>query len=1248
MKPTRVLAFTTTATLLGLVLAGCGGSTSRGGDGGNQADGGDSDAMVATCEPNPCGQAGRMTCAIVAGQAQCMCDPGTHDEAGDCVPDVTCGPTTCNGHGTCTMTGTALSCSCEPGFAGANCAGCDTAAGYHADGAGGCTMDACLPSPCSAANTHCTATGGIATCVCNSGFHDQMGSCVADQVCTATTCSGHGTCSVSGGLTSCACSAGYTGTSCNGCDTGAGYHADGAGGCTTSTCLPNPCTASNKTMCTQTPATTSGYTCSCDTGYHDDGVGNCTTDVCRPNPCATSNQACRPATTPAGYECYVPACNDMNPCTTDTLVGGNCQHANLPDTSTCSTTLCLTGQRCTGGTCGGGTAVTCNDGNPCTRNECDASAGCRYPTDDTLIPDDSISCTVDSCSGGVRRNLATDVRCDDNLYCTGTERCAPTAPGAAALTGCVTENVPAPPAEPWSPCRSYGACTESVPHFALTQQPLGASCNDRIACTSDDRCTASGACVGTAAATCAGGGSCMTTSPWQSGIDFSLAVLEGDVTMNGGAIPATSQSSTSLDLYLVDRTTRAYQYIGGPRWSSSPFPYPLQAGSAHYTATVLPGVYDILYRRGFNTTTSSGTTYVYATSANDTVAYGEQLLAQNVVIGPGHNLRDIDVSLTTLSGTIRMNAGPVPATSRSSTSLDFYLVDTSTGAHQYIGGPRWSSSPFPYPLQAGTDSYVAKILPGTYDLLYRRGFNTTTSSGTTYVYATDDNDTVPYGEQLLRRAIVIAPGAQTLDIDFGMADITGTVTFDTGAVPATSQSSTSLDFYLVDRTTRAYQYIGGPRWSSSPFPYPLQAGTTAITAKVLPGTYDLLYRRGFNTTTSSGTTYVYATSANDTVAYGEHLLREGIVIGSGAQDLPIDFSMATISGDITMNMGSVPATSRSSTSLDFYLRDRGTGAYQYIGGPRWSSSPFPYPLQAGTAAYVAKVVPGSYDLLYRRGFNTTTSSGTTYVYATDDADTVAYGEHLLRENITIAPGAQALPIDFSMASLSGAITMNGGAVPATSQSSTSLDFYLRDQSTGAYQYIGGPRWSSSPFPYPLQAGTAAYDAKVVPGTYDLLYRRGFNTTTSSGTTYVYATDDRDTVAYGEHLLRTGIVIAPGAQALPIDFSMAQIGGPITQNLFPVPRTSRSSTSLDFYVIDRSTGALQYIGGPRWSSSPFPYPLQSTTDQYDAKLVPGTYDLLYRRGFNTTTSSGTTYVYATDDADSVAYAEQRIGMCLTIP
>ncbi len=672
-----------------LVLSGCGGSTSDRVDGGGGADGGGSDATIASCDPNPCGQAGKMTCAIVDGQAVCLCDPGMHDEGGDCVPDVTCGPTTCNGHGTCAMTGSALTCVCEAGFAGTNCAGCDTAGGYHSDGAGGCTMDACLPSPCTAANTHCTSAGGIASCVCDGGFHDESGTCVVDQTCTATTCSGHGTCSVAGGLTSCSCATGYSGVSCNGCDSAAGYHSDGAGGCTNSPCLPNPCSAANKTVCSVTPATTSGYTCACDSGYHDDGVGNCTTDVCRPNPCAGSNQACRPAATVTGYECFTPVCNDMNPCTTDTLVGGNCQHSNVADTTTCTTTLCMTGQRCMTGVCQGGTAVTCNDNNPCTRNECDASAGCRYPSDDTLIPDDAIFCTVDSCSGGVKRNLATDSRCDDGLYCTGSERCAPTAAGA--INGCVRENVPAPPAEPWSPCRSYGACTESIPHFPLTQLPTGATCNDGIACTSNDVCAASGACAGTPGATCGGSASCTTVSPWQSGIDFSLAVLEGDVTMNGGAMPATSQSSTSLDFYLIDRTTGALQHIGGPRWSSSPFPYPLQAGSAHYTATVLPGVYDLLYRRGFNTTTASGTTYVYSTNDADTVAYGEQLIARNVVIGPGHNLRNIDVPLTTLTGAIRMNGGPVPATSQSSTSLDFYLVDQTTGALQHIGGPRWSS-----------------------------------------------------------------------------------------------------------------------------------------------------------------------------------------------------------------------------------------------------------------------------------------------------------------------------------------------------------------------------------------------------------------------------------------------------------------------------------------------------------------------------------------------------------------------------
>jgi len=85
------------------------------------------------------------------------------------------------------------------------------------------------------------------------------------------------------------------------------------------------------------------------------------------------------------------------------------------------------------------------------------------------------------------------------------------------------------------------------------------------------------------------------------------------------------------------------------------------------------------------------------------------------------------------------------------------------------------------------------------------------------------------------------------------------------------------------------------------------------------------------------------------------------------------------------------------------------------------------------------------------------------------------------------------------------------------------------------------------------------------------------------------------------------------------------------------------------VIDRSTGARQYIGGPRWSSSsPFPYRLTAGSDQYLAKILPGSYDLLYRRGHASTTPTGTVYVYGTDDRDSVAYAEQRIGMCLTVP
>lgn len=190
------------------------------------------------CDPSPCTDGGRTRCVAEGGVAMCLCDAGRHEEGGECVPDETCTDTTCSGRGTCSSEGGGVACACDEGFDGAFCERC--ADGYHDDGAGGCTTDVCLPSPCTEPNRSvCVPDGAAARCECDPGFHLEGESCVADEVCSDTSC-GHGSCAIDGGRVVCTCDPGWAGPTCASC--AEGYHDDGAGGCTTDVCLPNPCT----------------------------------------------------------------------------------------------------------------------------------------------------------------------------------------------------------------------------------------------------------------------------------------------------------------------------------------------------------------------------------------------------------------------------------------------------------------------------------------------------------------------------------------------------------------------------------------------------------------------------------------------------------------------------------------------------------------------------------------------------------------------------------------------------------------------------------------------------------------------------------------------------------------------------------------------------------------------------------------------------------------------------------------------
>lgn len=144
--------------------------------------GADADADVAdggnACEGVGVECTAHGTCVLEDGGARCQCDPpyangadplscfacvaGHHRELGACVPDVTCGPTSC-GPGTCDDSMGFIACSCPANFLPGFCTACED--GYHREG-DACVEDVpCAPDSCNG-NGACDDASGVPMCLC--------------------------------------------------------------------------------------------------------------------------------------------------------------------------------------------------------------------------------------------------------------------------------------------------------------------------------------------------------------------------------------------------------------------------------------------------------------------------------------------------------------------------------------------------------------------------------------------------------------------------------------------------------------------------------------------------------------------------------------------------------------------------------------------------------------------------------------------------------------------------------------------------------------------------------------------------------------------------------------------------------------------------------------------------------------------------------------------------------------------------
>lgn len=160
---------------------------------------------------------------------------------------------------------------------------------------------------------------------------------------------------------------------------------------------------------------------------------------------------------------------------------GLCETGNAANGTACSDgSVCTDKDTCQGGSCVGGAAITCDDGNSCTLDTCDATKGCVFQPS-TAACDDGNACTSgDVCDSG-KCVSGTVKACAVSGSCTKAS-CDP------ASGQCVASNVSGP-CDDGKPCTVGDSCQGG----SCVAGPVKA-CDDGSACTSDSCDAATGAC----------------------------------------------------------------------------------------------------------------------------------------------------------------------------------------------------------------------------------------------------------------------------------------------------------------------------------------------------------------------------------------------------------------------------------------------------------------------------------------------------------------------------------------------------------------------------------------------------------------------------------------------------------------------------------------------------------------------------------------------------------------------------------
>ncbi len=312
------------------------------------------------CGPNS-------NCNNLFGSFECVCEPGYEEDPENpgCVDIYECDDNPCAAHATCFNSPGSFDCSCNPGFEGDGIEACEDINECDAD-----------PAPCDV-NATCDNNPGGFACDCLEGFLGDGFACEDIDECAANPCDRHADCNNLPGAFECVCEAGYVGDGfeCGRCPSRNGQGCSGVGECG---------------------------------GTPEDPL--C---ICGPGLIGSACEACAPGHGgyPNCWEC--PPCDDDNPCTdNDCTEDGECVF--VPNNNFCNDDdICTIADRCEDGECRG--APKCDDGDPCTVDECEEGVCLREENEGECDDDDACTenevCVDGECGG-------TPVDCADDNVCT--------------------------------------------------------------------------------------------------------------------------------------------------------------------------------------------------------------------------------------------------------------------------------------------------------------------------------------------------------------------------------------------------------------------------------------------------------------------------------------------------------------------------------------------------------------------------------------------------------------------------------------------------------------------------------------------------------------------------------------------------------------------------------------------------------------------------------------------------------------